>query len=182
MAISEANKVRGRCTKCGKTKSHLMFRTPRADRPGDLARGFSMPCKACHAAGMRRWNKTPRGAALVRRSYVNWKQMHPAYASERGRRRYATDPKYRAMLRLSEHTRRSREKGKVTPAQLERLFAKHAGVCFYCPERATSVDHKIPLARGGKHHIRNLVPACRSCNSRKNTKTVREFIASKEAA
>lgn len=39
--------------------------------------------------------------------------------------------------------------------------------CWYCPRPADTVDHLIPLARGGTNYEGNLVPACRSCNSRK---------------
>jgi 5-methylcytosine-specific restriction endonuclease McrA len=40
--------------------------------------------------------------------------------------------------------------------------------CFYCASRpATTLDHVIPLNRGGTNYEGNLVPACRSCNSSK---------------
>ena len=46
-----------------------------------------------------------------------------------------------------------------------------AGVCYYCrgkfkPEELT-MDHLVPLARGGKSEKANLVPACKDCNSKK---------------
>ncbi len=44
-------------------------------------------------------------------------------------------------------------------------------VCHYCngsfsPEELT-MDHLVPLARGGKSTKGNLVPACKECNNRK---------------
>jgi len=46
-----------------------------------------------------------------------------------------------------------------------------SGVCYYCgrifkPPELT-MDHKIPLSRGGKSEKNNLVPACKDCNNRK---------------
>jgi hypothetical protein len=38
----------------------------------------------------------------------------------------------------------------------------------YCGEKATTVDHVRPLARGGWEHESNLVPACTFCNCSKN--------------
>lgn len=39
------------------------------------------------------------------------------------------------------------------------------GVCYYCDERAMTIDHYIPTGRGGTSDPRNLVPACLECNS-----------------
>lgn len=40
--------------------------------------------------------------------------------------------------------------------------------CVYC-RRATELtqDHVVPLSKGGNHTASNVVPACRSCNSKK---------------
>lgn len=45
------------------------------------------------------------------------------------------------------------------------------GVCHYCRRRVGSanltMDHVIPLSRGGKSRKGNLVPACKECNNKK---------------
>lgn len=45
------------------------------------------------------------------------------------------------------------------------------GVCAYCGERvppkALTMDHKVPLVRGGRSTRSNCVPACRTCNQHK---------------
>lgn len=54
--------------------------------------------------------------------------------------------------------------------------------CYYCGTLLTktnrSIDHRIPLVRGGTNDIENLVPACRPCNCKKNRMTDTEFINS----
>lgn len=45
------------------------------------------------------------------------------------------------------------------------------GICYYCgekfPPQDLTMDHKIPLARGGLSEKENLVPACKDCNNNK---------------
>jgi len=45
------------------------------------------------------------------------------------------------------------------------------GICHYCggtfPPGELTMDHLVPVARGGKSTPGNVVPACRECNSRK---------------
>ncbi len=41
--------------------------------------------------------------------------------------------------------------------------------CGYCGKQdQLSEDHFIPLTKGGKHFLTNIVPACKSCNSSKH--------------
>jgi 5-methylcytosine-specific restriction endonuclease McrA len=47
------------------------------------------------------------------------------------------------------------------------------GVCHYCGRpakaRELTMDHVVPLARGGRSTKGNLVPACKDCNNRKKS-------------
>ena len=51
----------------------------------------------------------------------------------------------------------------------KRRLAK--GVCHYCSRetspRALTMDHLVPIARGGRSTKSNLVPACKECNNAK---------------
>ncbi len=46
-----------------------------------------------------------------------------------------------------------------------------SGVCHYCQQKFSptelTMDHLIPLVRGGKSTKGNLVAACKTCNSKK---------------
>jgi len=45
------------------------------------------------------------------------------------------------------------------------------GRCYYCrksfPPRSLTMDHIVPLSRGGKSKKGNVVPACKDCNNKK---------------
>lgn len=66
-----------------------------------------------------------------------------------------------------------REKEKARKLRQSRWWQNRiaAGRCHYCgaqvPPRELSMDHLVPLARGGRSTRGNCVPACKECNSRK---------------
>ncbi|SMC94484.1 HNH endonuclease [Desulfocicer vacuolatum DSM 3385] len=45
------------------------------------------------------------------------------------------------------------------------------GICYYCrgsfPPKTLTMDHIVPMARGGKSVKNNVVPCCKECNSKK---------------
>ncbi len=45
------------------------------------------------------------------------------------------------------------------------------GICHYCgqkfPPHTLTMDHLVPLVRGGRSSKGNLVPACKECNTKK---------------
>jgi 5-methylcytosine-specific restriction endonuclease McrA len=45
------------------------------------------------------------------------------------------------------------------------------GICYYCGKRykpsELTMDHLVPVVRGGKSSPGNLVPACKECNNKK---------------
>ncbi|HRK01579.1 MAG TPA: HNH endonuclease [Oligoflexia bacterium] len=49
------------------------------------------------------------------------------------------------------------------------------GVCHYCEAQFKpadlTMDHVVPVARGGKSQPGNVVPACRACNASKKLHT-----------
>ncbi len=69
----------------------------------------------------------------------------------------------------------------ISQLEVDNLLNNNNNQCFYCKifvKRGINLhlDHKVPLSRGGSHHINNLVPSCASCNLRKSTKTAEEFL------
>jgi 5-methylcytosine-specific restriction endonuclease McrA len=66
-----------------------------------------------------------------------------------------------------------REKAKARKLRKTRWWRKKVerGICYYCgrkvPPSELTMDHKIPLSRGGTSDRSNIVPACKECNSKK---------------
>jgi 5-methylcytosine-specific restriction endonuclease McrA len=61
----------------------------------------------------------------------------------------------------------------VTKNEILKLYNAN---CFYCgSSEEIQIDHVMPISRGGKHSIGNLVAACGPCNRQKHSKTVMEW-------
>ena len=52
-------------------------------------------------------------------------------------------------------------------ALTETLLNYYGSICVYCGEEASGFDHLHPVSRGGINDLHNLVPSCKSCNSKK---------------
>jgi 5-methylcytosine-specific restriction endonuclease McrA len=62
-----------------------------------------------------------------------------------------------------------------TATQWLEIQAVHDHRCAYCGKRAKghlTQDHITPLSKGGSNTASNIIPACKSCNSRKNDRAV----------
>jgi 5-methylcytosine-specific restriction endonuclease McrA len=133
--------------------------------------------RAWHAAAKAEFKKRnpKRQSEYVRR----WEAKNPEKAKEMLRRGVAAfhkrNPTYE---RRRQHQRRAAllAGGSYTERDLLRLFRRHGGLCAYCMKaEADTIDHVIPLARGGRNTIGNLLPACRRCNSRKHARLLVEW-------
>jgi 5-methylcytosine-specific restriction endonuclease McrA len=85
-------------------------------------------------------------------------------------------------IRNIQNTRRAKKLGAqpdLTGQQWREILEEFDNCCAYCQARGVRLEqeHMTPLSRGGRHTKSNVVPACRSCNARKNTKTLFEFAA-----
>lgn len=67
--------------------------------------------------------------------------------------------------------KREREKARVIRKQGWWQSRISRGKCHYCgktvPPKELTLDHIVPLARGGRSSKGNCVPACKECNNQK---------------
>jgi 5-methylcytosine-specific restriction endonuclease McrA len=69
----------------------------------------------------------------------------------------------------------------VSPEGVAARFAVFGNRCAYCKatERLT-IDHVIPISRGGRHILANIRPSCRSCNSSKCGQPLTQWLARRQ--
>jgi hypothetical protein len=64
----------------------------------------------------------------------------------------------------------------ISASKRKTVFERYAYRCVYCQGyEDLTIDHIIPVSKGGTNDLDNLQAACRKCNSSKLTKTDSEF-------
>lgn len=128
-------------------------------------------------AYQRERNKThkyARGAASLERAR--------AYDQTPARREAARLWRSAHPVRMREHAQKRRvlhEDAFVEEIDMAALHARDKGRCWLCRRPvaliAASLDHVIPISKGGKHEYANAHIAHRRCNSRKHAKVLTLF-------
>jgi 5-methylcytosine-specific restriction endonuclease McrA len=163
------------CGKCKASKALAEFSIRKASKDG-----LNAKCKVCVKASNAAWN----AANKERKAATN-----AAWNAANKDRRAATDAAWRAANKEkaattsaawyaankekntdTTHRRRARKATNgvnlVTAAETAAIIAQP---CMACDAPAPStVEHLIPINRGGAHTIGNLAPLCKPCNSSKS--------------
>ena len=140
------------CTRCKAVKDFSAFY-----KDSRLRSGLASRCKECSAELGKEW--FAKNAERSRETNKLWQMNN------------------REKYRNNEQKRRARKRQAgefvVTANEMRSLYGRP---CFYCGSTAQiTVDHVLPIARGGRHSIGNLIPACKPCNMSKHKKTIMEW-------
>jgi 5-methylcytosine-specific restriction endonuclease McrA len=163
-----------RCTKCGEVKLLDNFYVDNRNRDG--RHSF---CKQCSIKAVRNWEKNNLEKLLERWRRISRERDHKNEAHRAKYKKYRDShlEKERERIRLKGHNRLAKIKGnggKITAVEWSELKRKYDYTCLCCrrkePEIELTLDHVIPVDKGGANVIGNAQPLCGSCNSSKGTK------------
>lgn len=106
-----------------------------------------------------------------------WRTANPDRVSERDRLWRKKNPH---RVRETKHRRRARLASACSPGVSDRdwrrLLRRYRFTCAYCGDCGfLTMDHIVPIARGGRHSIGNVLPACGRCNSSKRDRLLFEW-------
>lgn len=122
-----------------------------------------------------------------RRAYAKtWREAHPELFTERIKEWQQNNPE-----KLSEYNRRRssliRGASSLEPYTRQELWERDGGICYWCGLLAEysfesrsnkvsfTVDHVVPLVRGGPDDLSNVVVAHLSCNQSHNRRLISEL-------
>jgi 5-methylcytosine-specific restriction endonuclease McrA len=70
---------------------------------------------------------------------------------------------------------------RVSAKEWAAIKAAYGHRCAYCHEqfKRLTMDHIVPLSKGGRHIASNIAPACQPCNSSKHNKEISSWLEAK---
>lgn len=168
------------CTKCKEVKALEEF--PKSKR---MKLGRASWCRKCKNSWDSQYQKdNPEKAKKRKRKYYDsnrdkalerskkWDRDHPKKAQERHNKWFSKNPEKRRLYTHTRSTRVSQAPGRGVSSQAWKFVLKLYGErCLKCGSMdCITLDHVVPLSKGGWHDIINIQPLCHSCNSGKKDK------------
>lgn len=136
---------------------------------------FRMFCSArCKwRSDRRRWRQDP---AKVRARVHAWYRLNTDRAKHRAKLWNHANREAKYRLRQA-YRQRAQAAGRLPLRVWLGILQSYENRCAYCGESARlTIDHRVPLSRGGLNSSDNIKPACRSCNSKKATRSEDDFL------
>ena len=184
-----------RCSKCGFEKDISNFHRKKASRDG-----YQCHCKKCVLkcrkeyykdniekcrAYEREYRETTNGKILYARADKKYQQTEKGkIVRARALKKYERTEKGKMAKKRKSHRQRDCIKSTEVTLTLEQwngVIRMQGNRCNICKQKFTkrrppTIDHIIPLSKGGGSTSDNAQALCRSCNSSKNAKLDLEFI------
>ena len=165
------------CTKCKALKNKNLFAKNKLTTDG-----FQVYCKACQKT-YRDPEKNKKYLAIYRREnrsiLLPKKRINSKAYYEKNRQKVLDKQKANYDPSTSQKKtsiRRARlQSNPVYEVTKKEVWKFRHLPCFYCGGKGGSIDHVIPVSKGGAHSIGNLVSSCRTCNSSKGNKFITQW-------
>lgn len=178
------------CAECARAKARANGEKRYAAKPEAWVAYYQANAERIRAEAKERarvhrqdpeWRDVKR--ARDREQYAKNAEQRIAAEKERAARKLAEqDPQFLHSRKMRAMRRRARLRDadirEVSARDIRRIFERQRGECFYCGNAVKlTLDHAVPVARGGRHSVGNLVGACMPCNAAKSDRLVSEFRA-----
>jgi 5-methylcytosine-specific restriction endonuclease McrA len=102
-----------------------------------------------------------------------WIKKNPEKNREYKRKWKRNNPEANIVYKHKRRAKKAKAGGGFTIKEWKQLCEKYDNKCLACGKhKKLTVDHVIPIAKGGHSNISNIQPLCRVCNSKKNARII----------
>lgn len=162
--------MRRKCWRCQQEKSLSEFTRNKNDKYG-----HGKECKTCSRERAR--ERYQKHGSKMRKQMAAQRQRDYEYRLEIERRSRAKNKEKHRPSKNARQSVRNRvlanSKFEIIEKNLRRIYNSK---CWKCGStKNLSLDHIIPLSKGGNHSAGNIMTLCRSCNSSKSNKLLAEW-------
>jgi 5-methylcytosine-specific restriction endonuclease McrA len=189
-----AEKITKTCVRCKQELPHSEFHKAR-NRPDGLY-PYCRPCNRQWREDRKRADPEAYEARRARKREYDavYNEKHRAKKAAQVKARYErkaeevkanikrwqseNKERVNAYKKANKQNRRAAQEVGISGAELHKWQSEQPKKCYWCGcgcKRNYHVDHYVPLSKGGKHELANLVIACGPCNLRKNAKDPLDF-------
>lgn len=127
----------------------------------------------------QRWAHWQDGVTLKYKGLVSWEMGENEYTFHGGKSRLTGETSTITVPSIIAVKSKFTRKYKVPALSAENLFRRDHHLCGYCGRfcrgDAATMDHIIPVSKGGSHSWTNVVCACRKCNNHKGDRLLKDI-------
>lgn len=170
-----ADRRREKCVEISEQR-HAFYVTNR-ERLLSKQNAYTAQNRERESARVRRWRRD--NPHKLRQVNVSYYARHRESVLDQKREYHASHIEERRAISRNRKARLKNAPGTgVSAKEWRGIIEYFGGRCAYClqPNTPLTMDHLIPICRGGQHDPSNVVPACQRCNFRKHTMTHIEFL------
>lgn len=150
-----------RCTKCQEAKDKECFA-----KSGKGEGKLHAVCRDCMRLYGQQWYQN--NLEQKKQKNREWGENNKDKVAVLSHRWYEANKDKNRIKRSRRRALEEGADGSFTKEQFEALCNFYGPCCLRCGQvRSLTIDHVIPLTKGGNNKIENIQPICRSCNSSK---------------
>lgn len=148
------------------------YRDENREHVREKVRNWQRANKDKQRASVNKWNQD--NLEKLHKKQKEWRDANKERTSIKTKKWAEANKDKRALTAEKRRAQKALDGGIITAKEWKDLKEFYGNKCLCCGKTDVrlTLDHVVPLSKGGRHAIENAQPLCGSCNSSKHTKII----------